>query len=162
MDLDKRMWYVSWYFLSLAVIDEFFDERGWRTDRYNSGTNLCSFGKVILVWAPTIFLLNVLVYAGLIFVLTYLPIHLFGLTGYGWIIGAIVALIAIVWLASAITEAFNRANSRRFNERINKQSWERSATKLEEPEDKGPSFVAVMWGYLVAAKQRVCPMINFK
>ena len=163
MDLSKRQWYVAWFFLSLAIIDEFMDERGWRQSRYSEGTNLCSFVRVILLWAPIIVVLNLLGYAAVIAVLTYLPIHLFGLTGYGWIVGGLAAVVAVIWLINVTFAALGRSNARR-RELRRRENLHRGFDEREapEPEKKGPSFAAVLWGYVVAAKQRICPMINFQ
>lgn len=159
MELDKRQWYVRWFFWSLTVWDEFKDH-GDSSWRYRNGTNLCHFLRVMLVWCPLVLLLNVAVYGAGVAALTALPIYFWGGTGYAYVVGALAIVVGVIISLNAL--------SRRLKE------WERRHPPAPKPEKKkeppkvavpaaptGPGFWQVVWQYIVASKQKVCPIITF-
>ncbi|HEX5774856.1 MAG TPA: hypothetical protein VFY28_02755 [Candidatus Paceibacterota bacterium] len=171
MDLDKRQWYVTWFFVSLAVLDKFRGRTWWDSDldRYKNGTNLCHFIRVILLWTPLVYALHILVYGTAIAILTYWPIRLFGFNGYiATIIGIVTFVVVVVGAAFALQGlvsllAYIRSNQ---HERAVERAKQESDKDVPAPQPAkvrhGPSFGEVLWSYLVAAKQKVCPIINFK
>lgn len=162
MELDRRQWYVRWFFWSLGIWDEFRD-RGdlwWVESR---GTNLCHFIRVTLIWAPLVLLLNALVYAAAFATLTVIPVVYFGSTFYVSLIVAIVAIVGAVWGTKKLLKHHNRRE-----EAVRRSSPAPTAHVAPETAafapaaPRVPGFFAVLWMYLVAAKRKICPTINFR
>lgn len=163
MDINKKKWYVEWYFTCLAIIDEFVEERDVRVHRYRKNTGLCSFMRVSMLWGPAIILLHIAFYAAVIASVTFLPIYLFGFGGYGKVIGALVLAIFAIWLFNFV---WNEVAAWRYRKRVETRANEPEESnepqvQAAEPVDKGPSFASLVWSYAVAVKQKVCPTINF-
>ena len=157
MELDRRQWYVRWFFWSLMVWNEFKedDDSSWR---YRTGTNLCHFLRVMLVWCPLVLLLNAAVYGSGIAVLTVLPIYFYGGVGYAWIIGVIVFVVGLLLAVKFV------------NRRLSEWSYRRSAMRVRVPQPPrapitaptGPTFLEVLLSYIIAVKMKVCPTVTFK
>ena len=158
MDINKKQWYVRWFFFCLALIDEFMDKRDWRVSQYRHRADLCSFMRVSLLWGPAVILLHIAFYTAAIASVTYLPVQLFGFGGYGLIIGAIVALTFAVWLAQKVWSTWEDWSWQK--QRAEALEAESAANEMESTQ-KEPSFASVVWSYMVAVKQKVCPIINF-
>jgi hypothetical protein len=146
-------------------MDEFRDSWKIRLERkYEKGTNLCHFMRVILLWAPLVLLLHLVLYGGAIAALTIVPVYWFGLSGYlGLILGLVVFIFLCVlagFASAGIGKSINYVVLR------SRKSRQKSGTEeIPEPltnEKIGPSFGEVLWEYAVATKRRICPIINFK
>ena len=165
MNLKKQQWYVGWFFICLTIIDEFLDDYGHRKYKYYDGANLCTFMRVSLLWGPLIIALHIAIYSAAIASVTYLPVYLFGFDGYGWIIGAIIGVVAVIWLINALDNAWKDwLRQRRYDRQSAKVMAPTAPSEtdyMEEIGHKGPSFISVLWDYAVAIKQRICPIINF-
>jgi len=150
MDLNRNKWYVRWYFWSLGIVDEFCD-RGDNSKHFEkAGTNLCAFMRMIMVYAPLILLFTAIVYAAGIASVTVLPIYFFGLKGYGIILGAIVVLVLGICLAMMV-----------YNSLTKKRLAKEQMAKPADTDATNPSFFRVVWQWLVAKKQKVCPLVTF-
>lgn len=143
MDLNKQSWYVRWFFWSLDILEEFVE---YDSSRYESGTNLCHFVRVVFAYTPLALALNLAFYAAAISVVTVWPVYLFGWGSYfvtlGFIGGAGLLCLVAYWL-------WNSSG----NERV-----ERAASPAADSE---PTFRQVVWEALVAKKRKVCPRITF-
>jgi hypothetical protein len=157
MELDKRQWYVRWFFWSLMLWDEFReDETSWQFE--NNGTNLCHFIRVILVWAPLVVVLHLLVYGSAIAVLTAWPIYLFG---FSWYMAALLAIAIVVGAVWGTKRASRKAREWRRTHPITVLRPTFRRTKTVEAAPRGPGFFEVLWQYVVAVKSKVCPTITF-
>jgi hypothetical protein len=144
MKLNKSSWYVRWFFWSLGIWDEFLgDDKVWQVEV--RGTNLCHFLRVMCVYAPFVLTIHAIVYAGVIAVVTALPIYLFGV--WGW--GTLVAFGLLIWGAIV------------FRARWLERPRLRQAAPEPESPPSGPSFRAVIAARLAAQKSRVCPLVTF-
>ncbi len=156
MELDKRQWYVRWFFWSLMVWDEFKEtDSSWR---YENGTNLCHFIRVMLVWCPLVLLLNAAVYGSGIAALTALPIYLYGGVGYAWVVGIIAFVVALIL---AIKFALRRLREWERRQPAMHKSEKKNETPKVAPAPTGPGFFEVLWKYIVGLKKKVCPTITF-
>jgi uncharacterized membrane protein len=163
VDLDKRKWFVNWFFLSLAVLDKFRGGWGDSEYRYRKGTNLCHFVRVILLWTPLVVVLHLALYAAALAALIALPIYWFGLSGYLGTVVGLVVFAALVVLVSFVVAGVGKGMAYVARQsRANRQKREAQAASKPAPEKKGPSFGEVLWQFAVATKRRVCPVLNFK
>jgi membrane protein implicated in regulation of membrane protease activity len=154
-NLNPNLWYVRWFFWSTEILDEFTGRnRIW--DRRHHGTNLCQFIRVTLVWCPLVLLLHSIMYGAAVFALTVTPVYLFGGYFYACIIGAIVALICMIFGI----KWFNRRRYERERRSPRKRDLERERAELVVVA-KDPDFFEVLGAYLAAKKQKVCPMMTF-
>jgi hypothetical protein len=153
MELNRNQWFVRWYFWSLSVVGAFTDnDKSYLT--MSGGTNLCSFMRVTLVWAPLVLLCNLVFYVLVLSVLTIAPIVFFGLGIYVSIVIALAIVIAAI------------VGYRRYQHYLDEQRMLHPEPKAGQVEQeavapKPPGFFAVVWSYIVAAKQKICPMITF-
>jgi hypothetical protein len=163
MELERRQWFVRWFFWSLGIWNEFTErDDSWRMKR--RGTNLCHFIRVTSVWAPLVLLLHLAVYGAAISALTLVPIALFGFTFYISLIVAIATVVLVVW-ASKRYMAYQR--SRAAHKAYTATSTAAPATEAKPvekapPAPRPPGFFETLWAYIVAIKRKVCPMISFR
>lgn len=161
MELNRSVWYVRLFFWSLGIWGAFRDD-DYRYDRSRvekSGTNLCFFTRVMVVYMPLVLLLHAAFATVAVASLTALPIYLFGGIAYGWTLAAIAVVIGTIWgVKVALRRAARRERTQvKFVER--KQET-RPAAEVTEA-SRGPGFFEVLWAYLVAAKKKICPSVAF-
>ncbi len=166
MELQRKQWFVHWFFVSLAIITRFSDGYMWYDERrYKDGTNLCHFMRVIFMWAPLVVLLNLTAYVLVLCALIVTPIYMFGVSAYLAIILGLGASVALIIGASIVLmllgEHARDVEKRRRAARFAKSEQEEGSTAKVEP-PKGPKFSAVVWQYAVAIKHRFCPTLTFK
>ncbi|MEK7566730.1 MAG: hypothetical protein AAB527_01170 [Patescibacteria group bacterium] len=149
MDLDRNKWYVRWFFWSLGICDEFTG--GCQGEYHNNGTNLCHFCRVIFLYAPAVLLLHITLIVFALAVLIPFPISYFGGSGYLRWLGVIVLMAFIIRALKIFLRWFSNLPSR-----------PRKMRKPEKPvEYAGPSFLELVWEWLVAQKKKICPIIRF-
>jgi len=171
MELKKDRWYVTWFFLSLAILDKFWGRRDSYKSRewkYEGGTNLCHFMRVTLVWAPLVVLLHLAIYGTAIAVLTIVPMRMLGWSGYRPIlvaigclllafVGVVLILIFLAWLKDFIGDQLYEADLRWRDKGYSESSEAKPARA-----NRGPSFIQIWIAHLKAVKQGICPSISFK
>lgn len=158
MDLNRQQLSTRWFFASLAIWDE-FRGRGDTSDRYQRGTNLCHFMRVVLVYAPLAVLTFATVIAFAVFVVVFEPALLFGTGNYVLTIVALVSLIAAIIGIKWYQERHQLTHDEE-EERKERRIEEREARKVAKAA-RGPSFLAILWTYIVSVKRKFCPTINF-
>ena len=155
MELDKRQWYVRWFFWSLMVWDEFREtDSSWK---FENGTNLCHFIRVMLVWCPLVLLLNATVYGSGIAALTALPISLYGGVGYAWVVGIFTFVVGLVLVMKSVSRRLGKWKHRR---PVVHKSEKKKVTPKVAAAPTGPGFFEVLWKYIVGLKKKVCPIIT--
>lgn len=150
MKLDKNTWYVKWFFWSLGICEEFLERYDLQKNALGKGTNLCFFVQCVLFYAPLIVVLNLGSYIAALAVVTVVPIYYFGFTAYLWILGVLGALIALVYLCGF-----------RLPDYLEKRKEKKSGEKNNKQDSANPSFRKLIFAWLGAKKQKVCPTINF-
>lgn len=158
MELDRRQWYVRWFFWSLMVWDEFReDATAWYCER--NGTNLCHFVRVTLVWAPLVVALHLFVYGSAIAVLTAWPIYLFGIK---WYMAALLAIALVVVMVLGAKRVSRKAGEwkRTHSMTVSRLTLSRTRADKSTP-SRGPGFFEVLRQYVAAVKSRICPAITF-
>lgn len=159
METDKRQWYVRWFFWSLSIVNEFAErDTAWQ---YKRGVNLCPAVRII-VGAPIILLLHLAVYSAAITAVTFAPIYFYGWSGYGlileWVGSLVAAFVAIKLLFGYLRKrARAREEARRHEPRAAKP-----APKEEPLLIRGPTFWEIVWTYIDATHDKLCPYIGFK
>lgn len=141
MELDKRLWYVRWFFFSQMIWDEFY--HSGNSSRYAYGTNLCHFMRVTLVLCPLVLVLHGALYASVVAIFIGLPVYLAGGIGYALILACIGVIASVIW------------GSKRLMNRMRQSKRERTLIT-------GPSYAVFLWSYVVALKRKMCPILTFK
>ena len=154
MDLNRKRWYVRWYFWSLGICGEFIDSYSLTRRAEQKGTNLCAFMRMILVYAPLVLLFNAVVYASLIFTFIVLPIYLFGLKGFGLGVGVLGVLGFLILMTVSLVMWLK-------DKRREKVCAKEQAVKTTSADVAGPGFFRVLGQWMVAKKRKVCPLITF-
>src|SRR3989344_4308399 len=155
MTLNEGLWYVRLFFWSASICDE-FTEGGMEWRARQRGTNLCQFLLVILVYMPAIILLHIMLYGSALAAITAVPIYLVGMVWYFAVAGAIALIIGIV----CAIKWYRRMQLRRALRNEVRIESESAPVATPQPATN-PSFGSIVWQWLVAQKQRVCPVINF-
>lgn len=156
MELNPNQWHVKFYFWCLDVWDAFLDTY---TDRDRS--NLCQYIRTIFVWMPLALVANIAFWLYLVYVLLYFPITHFGVIGIGG------GYMTIAIIGGTIGIYFYLKEKLKQHRREQRRAAERTADVASsdaavEKEERGPGFIEVIWLYLVATKQKVCPTIEFR
>lgn len=150
MDLNRNKWYVRWYFWSLGILDEFLERYNSAEHKERTGTNLCAFMRTILFSAPLVLIFTAIVYATFLGVVTVWPIYLFGLKGYGIGLGVLVVLALLICLGAMV-----------YNSLIEKRLARKQTAKPTNTDETSPGFFHLVWQWLKARKQKVCPLVTF-
>jgi len=167
MMIRKGSWHYHLFRFGTKLVDILFANKygvsGRYESRFQNGTNLCHYMRVIMVYIPLMFLLWGSVAAFGIYCFAVLPFQLFGLTGVlntlyvvGILATAIVGIIGALWVVATVSDICKNAW----------HDWRRSRkmaeSELEQPkEDKGPSFLDLTVEWVIAKKKNVCPLISF-
>lgn len=156
MELNPNRWHVKFYFWCLDIWDAFLETH---TDRHRS--NLCQYIRTIFVWMPLVFVMNIGFLLYVLYTLFYFPVTSFGVMGT--VVGYLVIgfIVGSLLLYSFVKEKW--AERRRERRLVAEQTTSTTPSNaVAEQEEKGPGFIEVIWLYLVATKQKVCPTIEFK
>jgi hypothetical protein len=158
MTLSSNLWYVRWFFWCCRVLDRFvsLSDRKFfmdsREEVHKNGTNLCHFFRT-LFFGTLITAFVVSLYVTILFIVFILPFFLFNAYSIMAVIGIITGVLigiglviaSIFWLARLFSAGM-------------KYLGERRATSPT----KQPGFFAIFIAYLVALKERYCPLMQFK
>jgi hypothetical protein len=152
MVLDSNLWYVKWFMWSCHVLDYFCstsEGRDWwrRSWEYNDGTNLCHFFRT-LMWGTLITSATAALYLYAVYVLIYLPFHLFTFHDISFVAMLVTFMLAGVAVL-ILGVIFGLEYLGRFFRFLQKETVR-------------PSFVRVTMTYLAAVKKKYCPTITFK
>lgn len=161
MTVTRGSWHFHLFHFGLLLVD-MFTGRGdsWRSykDRFiKRGTNLCHYMRVILVYTPLILTVYAATAAGVVWVSVFLPIKLFGITGYmntllvigGVVVGIILAVVGIICVVSFLGWAFHKTG-----EII-------GHTKAPVLVQRGLNFGDLMVEWMIARKKAICPTLTF-
>lgn len=160
MNLPPTSWYVRYFFWCCSVFDHFWFTEGGRMVRgrywkYQDGTNLCSFFRMLL-FGTLIAAAVVSSYLGAIFVALILPFILFGWMSVGFllmivcaVITGFIALLLGIWGVCILVKRAADA----LNQRAERRAYDPSPT---------PSFWSVVCTYWTAIHNRICPIVAFK
>lgn len=145
LNLGVDLWYVRLFFSSLRVWRAFTGNPRYGDDEIPSaGTNPCFFVRVMVVYAPLVWLLHAALAAGAVLVLVMFPVSQFGIKSLA--VGA--GVVAVAWLLLA----FHRWHPAR----------PRTRRLARKSEPRGPSAWEILRVYAAAVKRRVCPLVTFR
>ena len=142
--VDPNSWHGRWFKFCAACWAQFTDGRGPDTHR----TNLCTFfwtsvGAPLFVLGAHLLVLAFALYTTLWFGVTRLT-----LVGFAIEVGTIAAFVAILY---GVNKGIDMWGERRADRRCRKAQKE-----------KHDGFFTLLIKYMVAAKQRVCPLVNLE
>lgn len=145
--IDKKDWKHQLFLFCLGLRDSLFT--GIDTShRYEDGTNLCHFVRVIVVYGPLTVLLNLLTVGFVLTAVAGLPVYYVGPAGYLWLL--LFLFLAGAFLGAAVYGLVRYVRSR--------------PKKPESPVSpkRSARVVTLIGEYIVAKKKSVCPLITFK
>jgi uncharacterized membrane protein len=152
MNLNTEQWYVRWFFWSLGIWEEFNETYQAHSVEIN-GTNLCFFVRTIVLYVPVVLLSHAIAFGLCLLAFVVAPIMMFGGRYYAYGVGAIVAIVAVLFGAVFFYEYVQ-------NKKDAKREWNGQRVR-RTPSAREPSFGKLLWDWAVAQKQKVCPMITF-
>lgn len=132
-----------WFAWSLDVIERFSvrPDDEIPTDYLTQGTNLCHMMRVLLIWAPLIFLIEAAGTLASLWLLFVWPIRQVGLSSFFWDLGIRLSVIGLASLVIWIC------------------TWPRVA--VTEPIQQGIRLGALLSEAILAQKRKVCPFVTF-
>jgi hypothetical protein len=157
MNLYANQWHVRLYFWFLDLWDAFLE-----TNSDREQTNLCQYIRMLFIWGPGIILTQLGLVAFGVYVLIWYPVTRFGWGWYGWGIGAIAVIVGLVFAWSVVRDA---VQERRYRARYAPKPHTPRPRREPEPEveakeERGPGLVAIIFAWMVAQKQKICPLIS--
>lgn len=132
-----------WFAWSLDVFERFNvrPDDDPPKDYLAHGTNLCHMMRVLLIWAPLIFLIEAVGTLTALYFLIVWPIRLVGLSSFFWDFGIRLAVIGVasivIWICT----------------------WPR--VSVTEPVQQGIRLTALFGEAILAQKRKICPFITF-
>lgn len=149
INLNKTGLMIQTFELCLRLWDSFADTGSdyWMTGR----TNVCHFVRTIVVAGPLALLASLGLWSFIVYVAAVYPVLRFGFVTYGTVIGgvgsAVLFIMGIVWLIRLV-DRFLPAKT----------------PKPPKPRKERRNFISeaanIFWAWIVAAKQRVCPLVE--
>lgn len=145
MTLNPDRWFVRWFFVALAIIEDFTENYGLVHHVRADGTNLCYFVRASTIYPLGIVALHLAVLALLLCDAFVIPMYFLGAVSYGvfWL-WALAVVAAAVLLFLAVRWYL---------------SW--LADRDDDTRDDTPGALAVAGAWIMAKKQRICPLIAF-
>ncbi len=144
--LKTTVWHARLFLWSFEIWDGFMGSGS--NVRMTGRTNLCHFMRTIFIAMPLVFLLHAAFMAFVLYVIGVFPVTYFGALNYGAsivVVGTLVGLyFGLCWLAQLKRSKF--------------PAKQRPSKPPKEPRDSG--FVFLIWEWIVAQHQRVCPIIK--
>lgn len=155
MNLSANIWYVKWFFWSVAVIQATRGKPYNIDNRINQflqkGTNLCQFMRTILI--GTFFTgANILVWINAVFVVFIYPCILFPPSDILSAIFLLLCILLAIAIVVGLAIGFVRVGTH-VSEKVYDWANKRS--------DTNPGFFTLMIKYIVSVKQKFCPAIKF-
>ena len=157
MELNPNQWHVKFYFWCLDVWDAFQESH---TNRNRS--NLCQYIRTIFVWMPLALVANIGFWLYTFYVLIYFPLTHFGVVGSGKGYGTIALICGAISLYFYLKAKLKERREEQQLAADLAAGVSSSGSRHFEEEEKSPGFIEVIWLYLVAMKQKVCPTIEFR
>ncbi len=155
MQLNSDQWYVKWFLWNCRILDQWLNpgHASRRVERaMNKGTDLCTFFRTILL-GTVVALLNLAVWAWVVFVLLVAPFLLFNVTTVAMSLVFIVGVL--VASGSVATAVMGAPAAIRWVAR-------KTSSAVKEAPQRAPTFLQVFGRYLKGVKQRFCPTITIK
>ena len=121
-----------------------FMDKSSMPDKYENGTNLCHFCRVILIYAPLVVLARLVAIGGVLTVTIIIPAVWFGLAGYQ----AVLILILVAAVGGGVLIIFFMGVGA-------------AARKVKKSEVVGECTMIIK-ERLIAADQKICPLLDFK
>jgi hypothetical protein len=144
VNLNRSLWHVRLFFWSLAIWDTFKSPEISDLSRFEKGTNLCHFMRVIFVWMPLVLSLHLLLLLFTVYVLLIYPLQHFNPFFYvktaGTIIGVTALALAVVLAVMLIKDFYHKKRDQALRRR---------------------GFLSVIVAFFVAKKRKICPTIQF-
>lgn len=122
-----------------------------------TGTNGCHVARVVLVWMPITFAMNVLAYGFAIASITWVPVALFGATFVGCIALGTLAIFSIFVGVSALLAHYDEVVDGGIEKIF--QATGSAAMKVNSRVNL-TGFCSATWQLAVALKQGICPKIS--
>lgn len=144
LELDRDSWHVRLYHWSERVRDSFISTNSQPVRR----TNLCMYLRTLFVWMPLALLAQVWLVGLVFYTFIYFPLANFGL------FSMVRAYVIVVLIIGSILAYY------RYKKYRKEQAAMRSEPALPAA-NRGPGLLTVVMVYLRAAKQKICPFIEF-
>jgi hypothetical protein len=161
MKLLESQWHVQVYLWCRETWNTFRDDNDW-----GLRPNLCLYIRSITVWAPLALFCQITLFDWAGYVLVYYPVTRIGWTGFLWEVGVVTTIAIAIILFRLIRRYIRRLDhiwTRRRSRKLEKLEGTREDAEevlTKSKRDKGPSFIEVIYNYLVAAKEKTCPSIE--
>jgi hypothetical protein len=171
MQVQANSWYVHYYFFAAHIWNVFKhgeDSAYYYDDHTRSGTNLCFFIRVMVVWAPLVIALHLAAYGAAIAALSYIPIKLFGVGPWKTVAVAAAAVVGVIFGLRWLAGVARRWSRRRYDKQAaaryaqDRERWAEDvpARPAKPYVKRGPSFWEVAREYLKAKKKLICPQVE--
>jgi hypothetical protein len=131
----------------------------WEYPRGGHMIGLCPYMRMILIWGPLAILSNLLPLGALYVTFILFPVSMNGGLGVAWLLGFFVTVGAVVFAIGFIRHVIGKLEEGRRSSQITRQQEEELARQRGEEKT---SFRSLVWGFLVAAKTKMCPVLELK
>lgn len=152
LQVNPDSWHARLYLWSHTIWGEFWHKNNWSWYKDKcTNTNVCYYLRVMLVYAPLVILLHAALFAATVGVVVVLPIHLFGASGVGKAVIAILLVALGLGLMMGLCLLAFKASGMAID-----SSRKRTMTIHEQD---GLTFWEVVRARISGAKHKICPLI---
>ena len=161
-NLNPESWHVRLYLLNLDILEEFFSIGVG--ERMRNHPNLCSYFWITLGVMPAFLLVNCLLFWFVVHVFLVYPFQKYGVLGLFLSLLALGLIIGVPFLLHQLKQNAVQRQARNIvpTEAVKPESLSVAPLESGEPvsQQPGPGLVSVGWGWLLAKKQRICPVLT--
>jgi hypothetical protein len=126
----------------------------WEYPRGGHMIGLCPYMRMILIWGPLAIFSNLIPIGAVIVTFFLFPAAMNGGLGVAWIFGFFITLGAVIFGIGYIYHLIGRLEEGRKRNQITRQQ--------EEEFEEKTTFRGLFWGFLVAVKTKMCPVLELK
>lgn len=126
----------------------------WEYPRGGYMIGLCPYMRMILIWGPLAILSNLIPIGAVIGTFFLFPAAINGGLGVAWLLGFFITLGAVIFSIGYIRHLIGTLEEDRQSQQISRQQ--------EEELEQRTTFWSLIWGFLVAIKTKMCPVLELK
>lgn len=151
MKISTTSWHYKLYVFNTQLVEAWKGNSYFHTCPSDGNVGLCPYMRMIMIWGPLVLLTYTIPIGMTIAALVLFPMKAAGVIGILYLIGWIVGLIAVMFLMAWLS-------SRKEQRELDKAERTKGVS-MPDVEPK-TTFWSVLKEYIIAAKTKVCPVLE--
>jgi len=160
--IHKRIWHYHLFCWSLGIVDAWRGSNGYYEERFEYGTSLFHYLRVILVYAPLVILSNIALGVWVVFSLFVIPVEVGGIWQYLAFWGLLFLLGAFLFLLRGLLLWWATLKAPLWNQLAwNFLPFNKIRLKKFKEKKYAPGLMAMVKRYIRSRRDKIRPLITF-